>query len=73
MYLVSLAEDNLVVAEPERISVERHRVEVDVRVGALCLAGARAVKVPDRQLWIWMQGKRNEKDFRRVMISLIYG
>ena len=49
LHLVSLAEDNLVVAEAERVPVERHRVKVDVRVGALRLPGARAVKVPDRQ------------------------
>ena len=59
LYLVRFAEDDLVVTEAKRISVERHRVQVDVRVGALRLAGARAVKVPDRQLWKWMQDQRN--------------
>ena len=48
--LVGLAEDEFVVSEPERVPVERHRVQVDVRVAALRLAGRRAVKVPDRQL-----------------------
>ena len=52
VYLVRLAEDDLVVAEAERVPVERHRVKVDVRVGALRLPGARAVKVPDRQFWM---------------------
>ena len=57
VYLVRLAEDDLVVAESKRVAVERHRVQVDVRVGALGLAGARAVKVPDRQFWIWKKDK----------------
>ena len=52
LHLVSLAEDDLVVAEAERVPVERHRVKVDVRVGALRLPGARPVKVPDRQFWM---------------------
>ena len=55
VYLVGLAEDDLVVAEAEGVPVERHRVQVDVRVGALGLARAGAVKVPDWQLWKWIQ------------------
>ena len=55
VYLVGLAEDDLVVAEAEGVPVERHRVQVYVRVGSLGLAGAGAVKVPDRQLWKWIQ------------------
>jgi hypothetical protein len=49
--LVRLAEDQLIVPEPERVPVEGHRVEVDVRVGALGLPGRAAIEVPDWQLW----------------------
>ena len=55
VYLVGLAEDDLVVAEAERVPVQRHRVQVNVRVGALGLARAGAVKVPDWQFWKWMR------------------
>ena len=37
--LVSLAEDELVVAQAKRVAVDRHRVQVDVRVRALGLPG----------------------------------
>ena len=48
--LVGLAHDDLVVAEAEGVAVHGHRVEVDVRVGALGLAGRGAIVVPDGKL-----------------------
>ena len=49
--LVGLAHDDLVVAEAEGVAVHGHRVQVDVRVGALGLAGRGAIVVPDGKLW----------------------
>ena len=45
--LVRLAEDQLVVAETERVAVDGDRVEVHVGVGPLGLAGGAAIEVPD--------------------------
>ena len=42
-----LAEEQFVLASPERVPEERHWVKVDVRVGTLGLVRAGAVKVPD--------------------------
>ena len=49
--LVRLAEDDLVVSQPEGILVHGDGVEVDIGVGALGLSGGGAVKVPNGKLW----------------------
>ena len=81
VYLVGLAEDDLVVAEAEGVPVERHRVQVNVRVGSLGLARAGAVKVPDWQLWKWMRQteetlwtslEQNEKHLRHLVTSVTF-
>ena len=45
--LVGLAEDNLVVSQPEGIFVQGNRVKVDIRVGALSLSSGGSIEVPD--------------------------
>ena len=48
--LVGLAEDNLVVSQPEGILVHGNGVQVDVGVGTLGLSGGGAIEVPDGKL-----------------------
>ena len=50
--LEGLAQDDLVVAQAERVPVHGHGIEVDVGVGALGLAGGGAIKVPDGELCV---------------------
>jgi len=51
---VGLAEDQLVVVQPEGVCVDGNGVEVGVRVLALSLTGAAAVEVPDgKLLWVF--------------------
>lgn len=49
--LVGFTKDQLVVSKTERIPVHGHRVQVDIRVAALGLAGRAAIKVPNRQFY----------------------
>jgi len=49
--LVGFTKHQFVVAQPEGILVDCHRVQVDIGVGALSLASTAAVKVPDWQFF----------------------
>ncbi len=47
--LVSLAQDQFVVAKAEGVPVHGHGMQVDIRVAAFGLPGGAAIKVPNGQ------------------------
>ena len=46
---VSVAEDQSVISQVERIPIDGHRVQIDVRVAAFSLIGRTAIVIPNGQ------------------------
>lgn len=56
---VGVAQDQLILPAAERVAVDGHRVEVNVRIAAFGLVRGASVVVPHWQLWIG--GKRENR------------
>ena len=76
--LVRLTQHQLVLAAPEGVAEHGDWVQIHVRVGALCLARAGAVEVPDRQVCkrervhaITTSRSRKDKDANLHQLSLV--